>query len=147
MYMRYNAPSPPKIKDTQSGILYFFRSRDLNLIPRRFAKQKARAWSPTARGARSREGDKGENKEYRTRATAYSSETTIFSSGHFKSLLRKSQSHKNPYKSHAALKIPFSACINFAYSTLKFITSMAILAPSRNAYTNISRSLISLNSL
>ena len=34
----------------------------------------------------------------------------------------------------------------FSYSMLMFITSMAILAPSRNAYTNISRSLISVSS-
>ena len=37
-----------------------------------------------AGGGRS-EGDKGENKKHRKRATAYATEATIFSSGPFKS--------------------------------------------------------------
>ena len=39
-----------------------------------------------------RERDKGENKEYRVGATAYTPETTIFSSGPFKSHLRNQKS-------------------------------------------------------
>ena len=97
-----------KKQDRPIGLSCFFfcLRMDLNSM-RRFAKQTAGSWSPSAPKWRRNEGDKGENKERTACATAYKPTATIFSSGHFNSLLLR-QNERTPRS--AFHKAGFTCC-------------------------------------